>query len=781
MSAPHRRQPKAWVVSLCLPAAALLLLPGAASAVDAGPATVRAVVGGDGSVKQVKQYSQSGDASRFDGKLPVALSIQRSKDGARQTLRYHVENTQSATQDVAYTDTAGVAHTSKVELQLPLVAQLGVTVPTSMRDIQADGATITTDADGTKHLLWQMVLFSPLGAPVQDVFLSASGSGIPAAQVRAIAVDPTTSPGLGGTAQAANAAQTQDDFWHQYASGGDDGLTKLRAGMSKIVAGLELLAPGSRKLADGLGAAGDGATKLDAGTLKAKAGAGELSTGLGKIAAGQTDLTAGLTLIHDGQQSLTDGLTQIHDGQGALTTGLTQLGAGQDSLTGGLTQINAGQTSLTGGLTQLNTGQTALTGGLTQIHDGQAALTTGLTQLSGGLTQLNAGLPAALDGVSALAGGVQKLLAGVGTRSDSGSTTLLGVVNQLIYGVTHTATSTTDPGGLKEVLTSIKQGVDCASVVLADVVNGATAAPAGTLACWPSGRPALTGLKNVATVEVAAGLNALYNGLVAAQTGAGQLAAGATAAVAGSTQLTAGTGAALDGSKQLAAGTGAALTGSQQLADGTAKALDGSQQLSAGTGKALVGSQQLYDGSGKALAGSQQLTDGSGKALDGSTQLRDGSVKAYDGSKALFDGLGQLSAGQHKVATGLPAAIDGANQIADGLSQVLPGGVQIKDGIGAVQDQAVAPLKKQLAEGSQNARQQVAVLAAAGALASKAPGGVGTTYVLAQSGFDLAAASTSTDDGVSDGAKVGLGVGGLLLLVLGTAGGFLAGRKRETA
>ncbi|MCA1722058.1 MAG: hypothetical protein LC779_13470 [Actinobacteria bacterium] len=592
MSAPHRRQPKAWVVSLCLPAAALLLLPGAASAVDAGPATVRAVVGGDGSVKQVKQYSQSGDASRFDGKLPVALSIQRSKDGARQTLRYHVENTQSATQDVAYTDTAGVAHTSKVELQLPLVAQLGVTVPTSMRDIQADGATITTDADGTKHLLWQMVLFSPLGAPVQDVFLSASGSGIPAAQVRAIAVDPTTSPGLGGTAQAANAAQTQDDFWHQYASGGDDGLTKLRAGMSKIVAGLELLAPGSRKLADGLGAAGDGATKLDAGTLKAKAGAGELSTGLGKIAAGQTDLTAGLTLIHDGQQSLTDGLTQIHDGQGALTTGLTQLGAGQDSLTGGLTQINAGQTSLTGGLTQLNTGQTALTGGLTQIHDGQAALTTGLTQLSGGLTQLNAGLPAALDGVSALAGGVQKLLAGVGTRSDSGSTTLLGVVNQLIYGVTHTATSTTDPGGLKEVLTSIKQGVDCASVVLADVVNGATAAPAGTLACWPSGRPALTGLKNVATVDsqtaaavvgalvaplsapspgllsrlsyglgeitkpgggadriiggligvrdglsapsgsttpgvrdglqqVAAGLNALYNGLVAAQTGAG--------------------------------------------------------------------------------------------------------------------------------------------------------------------------------------------------------------------------------------------------------------------
>ncbi|GAC1609882.1 MAG: hypothetical protein NVS3B26_13600 [Mycobacteriales bacterium] len=819
-----RRGATGWFVAIAASSAAVVMLPSTAIAADSGTSTVRATLDAAGGVKDVKVYGPDGAPSAFNGSLPLTLAATRSVSGGSTLLSYHVENTMSQKQDVTVTDTAGKSTTSPVELQLPLVAQLGVTLPKSMKDVAAPGATISTDPDGTHHVLWQMVLFTPLGSPAQDVSLTASGDGKPSAQLRGTVVDPTNAAGVSSAAQAANANVTQDDFWHGYSSGGNDGLTKLRAGMGQIVAGLQLLAPGSRKLANGLGAAGDGANKLAAGTDKAKDGAGQLSAGLGKISAGQAALSAGLTLIHNGQVALTGGLTQIHDGAGALSTGVGQIHDGQVALTGGLTQIHDGQGALTTGIGQIHDGSGALTTGLGQIHDGQGALTTGLGQLSGGLNQLNAGLPAALSGVSALSAGVQALLAGVGTG-------LVPGVTQLQAGVSALQTALAPGGAIYgtlscsiDVMTRVANGTDgiadpCiaahtaagpyADTVMRSALNtwaanlakvrtsftatsGAGNPPsfydglnliAGGLAAVkagldnPSGTPQ-PGVKQ-GLQQVAAGLSSLYSGLATAQSGVAQLATGATAAVAGSQQLTDGSGKALVGSQQLTDGSGKALVGSQQLTDGSGKALVGSQQLADGSGKAYDGSKALYAGTGKALDGSRKLAAGSGSALAGSTQLRDGASKAYAGSQALLKGLGQIADGQHQVANGLPAAVTGATQIADGLAKVLTGGTQVRDGIGQVQDGAVAPLNKQLDEAAQNARKQVAILAAAGALAAKAPGGAGASYILDQSGFSpkLSASVTPLNDSHT-GRNAAIVIGGLLLLVFGIAGGFAAGRRR---
>lgn len=674
-------------------------------------------------MKDIKVYGPDGAASAFSGNLPIKVAATRSVSSGSTVLSYHIENTVSQKQDVTFTDSAGKSYTSPVELQLPLVAQLGVTLPKSMTDVAAPGATISTDPDGTRHVLWQMVLFTPLGAAAQDVSLTASGDGKPSVQLRATAIDPTNAAGLSGTAQAANAAIQQDDFWHGYSNGGNEGLTKLRDGMGQLVAGLQLLAPGAQKLATGLGAAGDGAQKLAAGTDTAKAGASQLSTGLGKIAAGET--------------------------------------------------------ALTGGLTQIHTGQVALTGGLTQIHTGQGALTTGLGQISGGLAQLAdpaKGLPAAQAGLTQIAAGLTALTAGVGASSDTAaSKTLVGGV---------TAVS----AGIAQLKAGIVQSSFCTSDILGKVINGAAAGTADPCFASTGGKVPVP-LTGVATTDPAAaavlkGLKAGYDAVVAGTDTT--LTPGIAALTAGLAQIRGGLshpagalGATDPGGVH--EGLTAVSAGVALVQAGLAKAIAGIDALNTGAVSAYTGSQQLYAGSGKALTGSQQLADGSGKALAGSTQLSTGAGQAYTGSKALVDGLGKISTGQHQVADGLPAAVTGAAQIADGLAKVLTGGVAVKDGIGQVQDGAVAPLNKQLGEASQNARKQVAILTAAGALAAKAPGGAGASYVLDQNGFNpkLAASSSSTDD--NTGRNVGLGVGALALLLFGTAGGFAAGRKRGTA
>src|SRR3954451_22409761 len=294
---------------LSLPLAAVLLLPtGAMGATSgSGGSTVRATIGGDGAVKSVRVYAPDGSTSSFTGDLPLKVSISRTVSGSTSTYTYHVENTVSKTQQVTYSDTAGKAHTSTVDVQLPLVARIGVQLPKSFENVSAPNGVVQTDPNGVSRILFTMILFSPLGSPIQDATFTATGKGAPTAEISATTVNPSTTPGLSQSAQDANASSQQDDFWASFASGGNGGLTQLADGVGKMVAGLAALAPGAHQLADGIKAAGAGAILLDNGTKSALDGSKQLRDGAKSASTGGQQLDTGAKAAFDGSKQLAGG------------------------------------------------------------------------------------------------------------------------------------------------------------------------------------------------------------------------------------------------------------------------------------------------------------------------------------------------------------------------------------------------------------------------------------------------------------------------------------------
>ena len=127
------------------------------------------------------------------------------------------------------------------DVALPLVAQLSVRLPASRTDVQAPGARITRLSDGSYELVWSMVLFGPIGAPVADVNFTAGGKGEPLARIDVAAVQPNATPGLSATGQAANATVNGNGILATVAAGANEGLGKLADGVGQLLAGLDKL------------------------------------------------------------------------------------------------------------------------------------------------------------------------------------------------------------------------------------------------------------------------------------------------------------------------------------------------------------------------------------------------------------------------------------------------------------------------------------------------------------------------------------------------------------
>jgi putative membrane protein len=561
--ASHRGPLRA--AGLCLTVAAIALVPSFAAAADSSGATIRAAIGSDGKVSSAQLLNGDGTSSGFNGTLPLTVSISHTTSGATSTYTYHVVNTDSKTETLHYDDTAGTPLHTTATVQLPLVATLGIDLPATMKSSNAAGASVSTATNGGRHVQWTMVLFTPLGAATQDVSFTATGSGTPSAEIRAIAVDPSATAGLSTAGQDATAAYQQQDFWAGYANGAETGLKQIAAGISQ--------------LHDGIATGADGANQLAAGSKQA----------------------------FTGSQSLTSGLKQIH-------------------------------------------------GGLQQVADPKT------------------GLPTAVSGID-------QILAGVGSA---------------------------------KVATSLVGGLGCVKDVLTAILQGTLPAPDGngtagkTDPCFLDKKLNPTGATPPLTKTT--GINAIVLGALVTD------APGAPSAL---TRLSQG------------------LSSSNPKVPGVAQGL---QQLKAGLATAVAGINKLAAGSGQAVTGSKKLTNG----------------------------LSQIADGQQQVAAGLPAAVTGTAQLLAGVKQA--------------NSAAVTPLATQLAQASQNNHKQLAVLQAAAAMASSAPGGAGATYVLSQQpqGVTLAASTTKATGGSSHtGRNVGIGLGGAALLLVGLGGGFAAGRTRS--
>ena len=521
MNAIHaaaRRGPSARAAGVCLAAASVVLVPQFAFAADSGPTTIRAAIGQDGAVSSVQQLGTDGSTGDFTGDMPVTLAISHTASGSKQTYSYRVENTFSQTKVVKFDDTAGKPHHTSIQLQLPLVAQLGVDVPSSLTGVTAPGATITTTADGTRHVLWNMVLFTPLGSAAQDVSFTADGSGSPVAELRATAVDPTTTPGLSNASQSASAGYQQDDFWAGYASGANDGLKQIAGGLAQLLSGIQEGA--------------DGAQQLDAGTADAYSGSQDLTDGLGQINGGLDQLAdnkAGLPAALSGVKQLKAGVDQVLAGIGDAET--------SDTLVNGADQLSAGLAQITAAFGDAN-------------DSANPGIAYGIKCAQDVVDLVVNGNPTATpDSCFDTLGGLRPPLPALSSVPGTGIyvTLLSGVLAQALVPINAAMDTQVVPG-----LTALADG---AAQIRAGLSTGSTKNP---------------GVKE-GLDQVSAGLKDLKSGLAEAVDGIQQLDAGSADAFSGSQQLT-------DGLGQLSAGQHLSATGLPEAVDGVSQLLDGTRQ-----------------------------------------------------------------------------------------------------------------------------------------------------------------------------------------------------------
>lgn len=801
---------------------------GLALAQDAAPSTVRAVVGEDGSVKDVDRLG----SDEAPGDLPVTLKI--AEDG--DTTSYTVENTTVQKQTVNYLGADGKPATAEQDVALPLVAQLSVRLPASRTGVNAMGARITRLADGSTELVWSMVLFGPIGSPVSEASFTAGGTGEAVSRLDVAAVQPNSTPGLSAVGQAANATVNGNGILNTIGIGANEGLVKLSDGVGKLLAGLDKLYAGAQKLNTGIEAAVDGANQLADGSEKAHAGSGELATGLGKLSDGNKALADGAKKLDEGAGKISDGLGKANTGGTQLADGSKQLATGAGAAAAGAKQLSDGLALISGGLDQVSAAQglpAALDGakklrvGVEQLRaglgapeadgtilNGLAKVGGGLAQVKGGLTQLGDGLPNAIGGVNQIKSGIDsQILPGLGSPTAPGQTVRYAL-DQVRLGL---AAGSADGASLDQLQGAAKllgdalgcgappypappspptNGCQIVATLYYGIAQIKTNSQAGAAALKSAG-DGLTGI--VAGLQVASGglgqisggLGNALSGVNTLRTGVEQLQAGNTALSAGATKvalglksgdttapgvaegldaLVTGLTAAVGGVTQLAAGAKTASAGSAALADGNAKLAAGATQIADGNGALSTGLNQLF-------TGSKELKAGTTKLADGGKQLADGAGKAAAGSKELNAGLGKIAAGQRKVADGLPAAADGSGQIADGLGQVVTGQKQVAQGLSDVRTKAVEVLQSQFQQGTELARQQLAGLDAASAMITSTPGAATTTWVLTQAEDDSINAALASDD--SDlGRNAAIGAGGALLLMVGIAGGYLSGRRK---
>jgi putative membrane protein len=523
------------------------------------PPTVETTLGADGSAVSTRVLNRNGaDTSGISGSSALKTSIAYSLNGQpanRDQLKgargpvavtYKVENTTGKTQDVTYTSADGQPHTQQLLIQVPFVAIVEATVPGSYNNVQAPGGAVSAGTDGNLHIMWSLVLFSPIGSPTQEVSFSAQADapqGLPGVTVTARPINPSATEGLSGGTLTANAAVAQNDLFGSYATGADQGLTQLRTGIGQLVDGLTKLHDGSTKLAFGL-------------------------SNPACVRANPTN-PANPCGIQEGSQLLADGFKSPTGGQ--------DLESGGAALAAGLGQINAGLAKLA----DPATGLPSALGGIAQLQAGINRIIFGLSNPACNLANPND--PANPCGVTQ------------GLALEKGGDLCVNVVlDALRIGTTfNPSVPCWGPGGSNGPRPPLAGLVGLDAIVLQSVENAIDRTDAHTAPTLVDG---LNGLSaGVAQIlgglsgGVNPGLDQLAAGTALAVDGVNQLHAGSTAALTGANQLSAGINTAGAGALTLAAGVPQATSGAQQIRDGLAQALGGAQQ--AGPGTSAISSQ----------------------------------------------------------------------------------------------------------------------------------------------------------------------------------------------
>ena len=647
--------------------------------------------------------------SLVDKPLPVAMHAEYRLNGevvdpevivgasGDIEIKYQVTNTDVKEEELTYKNAVGRPTTEKQPVFAPFVGTLSASVPDNIQVTDTKGAVVTTDKSGNTVLLWNLVLYPPMGDFEQKVsFTGVTDSGtVPAVALNVVPVDASSDPSLKFTT----------DLFEQTVKGN-----------KQLASGLEQLNTQTAKLADAAG--------------QLAAGIGQLADGTGAISAGvNSQLVPGSAQLAFGAGQLADGQAQLSQALGGAASGAEQLASGSQQLTSGLEQLADGLDQFSGNYPQLTTGAERIRKGAQALSDvvgspddkplpsPSPTVPSGPTPIptpSGkpvfptpSPTATPTKLPTLLQAVDAATDGAQqladqavilnnKLVEALGVLSEASTTSSRVSADtasalsaaESAYAVLCAAPATPGCADLQQAISDMTDADAGSADVDADLAAATAQFSAQAVRAYAlaQGSHELAdamvlirqGVKAVAVAlstgtETPPGLveamGQLVDGLQQGETAISQLSSGAGQAASGSEQVTSGT-------DQLAGGLGQAATGADQLATGTSQLAQGAEALAFGSSEVGAALEQLTSGADQAASGTSQLATGADMLQrQGTAKIYRSVVKSSD-QPALAASFLKASAARAGTALpyGLPKGATGSVAYVMTMDAVAPSG-----------------------------------------------------------------------------------------------------------
>ncbi len=440
------------------------------------------------------------------------------------SIRYTVTNTAVEEQAISYADALGNVRTQEQPVFAPFVGSLLATLPSGLSLMDAPKAVIGTNDLGQTTLLWNLVLYPPMGNYQQELNYTVRSDDlqVPPAQLEVVPVTTDQAPAIGFASELLKQSVA--------------GNAELANGLSELDKSAAALANGAAKLAAGQLAATKGTKVAESGSAALASGAKTLAVGLGELSGGLNTLagSAGLPKAAAASQQLTAAMQQIVAQVGSPSdppipfppdpAKITLIQAIRATTLGSadLRTLSSGITAeLAAGVTSLNSIKIDADDASTLI---QSVIAANCPDLPGPSCAELAAAKVKTDGISTSSSILATNLGGTGAKSalvTAGLTAMTMALTRITTGITELSValrsgSSSSPG-VYEGLTELTAG-------LATLVTAAIKLAVGGEA------------SSVGSAQLSAGESELTKGL-------GVLAAGAAKLSAGSSQLSAGSAA----------------------------------------------------------------------------------------------------------------------------------------------------------------------------------------------------------------------------------------------
>ena len=281
--------------------------------------TVQYPVGGPGQTTAATQAD-------FSKPLPVALHAEyaTSGDGEKginpdsvagrsgdMRVRYTVTNTSVEKQKITYTDAGGNERTVEQPVFSPFVGTMIATLAQDVALKDAGTAVVSTNNEGRTTLLWNLVLYPPLGNYQQDLIFKVNSASlqIPAVKLEVVPVENGQDPAVGFSAKLLSDSVAGNTKLA-------DGLTELDSSAAKLANGASELTKAQAEASKATGQAYQGSKGIATGSKALASGLVDLSNGLDQLAG-----SSGLPVAVKATGQLADAVNAIASAVGAASNG----------------------------------------------------------------------------------------------------------------------------------------------------------------------------------------------------------------------------------------------------------------------------------------------------------------------------------------------------------------------------------------------------------------------------------------------------------------------------